>query len=148
MKYDTKKTLVENRNSILIEQKTYKKGNFYYVEDSGTTYSYDPKNKTWYITKGTDLRPIEKYDLEGKFNKTSNELIIKLNNILKKSGLMKNSSSTTISVKWKDTNEGKRVIGDLVKLGIKLTYDPISMNHAYAMAAVESTKKITDFISS
>jgi len=148
MKYDTKKTLVENRNSILIEQKTYKKGNFYYVEDSGTTYSYDPKNKTWYITKGTDLRPIEKYDLEGKFNKTSNELIIKLNNILKKSGLMKNSSSTTISVKWKDTNEGKRVIGDLVKLGIKLTYDPISMNHAYAMAAVESTKKITDLISS
>lgn len=144
MKYDTKKTLVENRNSILIEQKTYKKGNFYYVEDSGTTYSYDPKNKTWYITKGTNLRPIEKYDLEGKFDKTSNELIIKLNNILKKSGLM----NTTVSVKWKDTNEGKRVIGDLVKLGIKLTYDPISMNHAYAMAAIESTKKLTDLISS
>lgn len=148
MKYDTRKTLVENRNSILIEQKTYKKGNFYYVEDSGTTYSYDPKNKTWYITKGTNLRPIEKYDLEGKFDKTSNELIIKLNNILKKSGLMKNSSSTAVSIKWKDTEEGKRVIGDLVKLGIKLTYDPISMNHAYAMAAIESTKKLTDLISS
>lgn len=151
MKYDTKKTLVENRLHILKEQKTYKKGEYFYVVLNNQTYGYDPKNKSWFSeSPNKTIRFIEKYDSSGKFDKSANVLINKLNGILNKSGLIKlpSKDAVTGAEKWKDTEEGKRIISQLSNLGIKLTYEPISMNHAYAMAAIESTKKLTDLISS
>jgi len=138
------------RDIFLSEQKTYKKDGNYFVEENNTKFMFTPSNNTWYIYKSdTDVTSIDKYDVDGKLDINNVKLLKDLNYKLKKSGLYGSVDKPTTPKKtqWKDTKEGIRVIGDLSKLGIKLTNTPISMNHAYALATFESTKKLTQLIS-
>ena len=138
------------RDIFLSEQKTYKKDGNYFVEENNTKFMFTPSNNTWYIYKSdTDVTSIDKYDVDGKLDINNVKLLKDLNYKLKKSGLYGSVDKPTTPKKtqWKDTKEGLRVIGDLSKLGIKLTNTPISMNHAYALATFESTKKLTQLIS-
>lgn len=138
------------RSIFLSEQKTYKKDGNYFVEMNNTKYMFTPSNNSWYIYKSdTNVTSIDKYDVDGKLDINNVKLLKDLNNKLKKSGLYGSVDKPTTPKKtqWKDTEEGKRIIGDLSKLGIKLTNTPMSMNHAYALATFESTKKLTQLIS-
>jgi hypothetical protein len=136
-----------DRSMTLSEQKSYKNGNDYFVDMQNQTYQYIPKSKTWFRKNGANLEPIEKYDSSGNVNKASVDLITKLNNTLKQTSSTTKTANTKPTTKWKDTQEGKRTLKELNGLGIKLQYEPMSMNHAYAMASVESTRKINTAIS-
>ena len=114
------------------EQKTYKKNGYIYVEYKGYKYIYQPNINSW--------SEVSRYD-SSLSDVTDKDLIKQLINIYKNSPLYKKP------VNWVDTEEGKRTISDLSSLGIKLTNTPMSMNHAYALATIESMKKITTLIS-
>lgn len=132
--------LIINENQykriFINEQKTYKKNGYIYVEYDGDKYIYQPNINSW--------SEVSRYDENSLSDVTDKNLINQLIKIYKSSPLYKKPNV----VNWKDSNEGKRVISDLSSLGIKLTNTPISMNHAYALATIESVKKITNLISS
>lgn len=122
-------------NNIFInEQKTYKKNGYVYVEYNGDKYIYQPNIDSW--------SEVSRYDESSLTDVTDKDLIKKLITIYKNSTLYKKP------INWVNSDEGKRIISELGKKGIKLYNTPKSMNHAYALATIESMKKITTLISS